>query len=88
MNLLLALIFIIVMLFYIVDVCFYFYQDRLRENIDKKMNDIYREYQLKEIKLDKYEHRVRRSIFNYSQILYFLMMFLLIVISVKLNCLS
>lgn len=78
--LLLALIFAIVVLFYLVDICFYFYQDRLRENIDRKMNDMYREYQLEEINLDKYKNRIKRSMFNYSHMLYFLIMSLIILI--------
>ena len=48
--------------------------------IDRKMNDMYREYQLEEINLDKYKNRIKRSMFNYSHMLYFLIMSLIILI--------
>ena len=42
--------------------------------------NMYREYQLEEINLDKYKNRIKRSMFNYSHMLYFLIMSLIILI--------
>ncbi|WP_312648984.1 hypothetical protein [Aminipila sp.] len=58
-------------LFYIVDVVLYFYQDRLREKMVIEGNEIRKRYKLTEKVINKNKHRVRKSFFNGSQIMYF-----------------
>ncbi|MFV0516951.1 MAG: hypothetical protein ACK5MV_06110 [Aminipila sp.] len=57
-------------LFYIVDVVLYFYQDRLREKMVIEENEIRKRYKLTEKVINKNKHRVRKSFFNVSQIMY------------------
>lgn len=58
-------------LFYAVDVVLYFYQDRLRENMDSRLNEIKKRNGLPIHIENKDKGRLLRSFFNGSQILYF-----------------
>ena len=61
---------LIPVLFYFVDVVLYFYQDRLRENISTKINEIKKRNGLPIQSLSQRKPRLLRSFFNGSQILY------------------
>lgn len=61
---------LIPILFYAVDVVLYYYQDRLRENMNSKMNDIKKRHRLAAQAENRNKKRLLRSFFNGSQILY------------------
>lgn len=58
-------------LFYFVDVFLYFYQDRLRENMSKQIDEIKKRNGLEIQPPSKKKNRLFRSLFNGSQTLYF-----------------
>jgi len=61
---------LIPILFYSVDVVLYFYQDRLRENMGKRINEIKKRNGLLILPSSKSKPRLLRSFFNGSQIIY------------------
>lgn len=61
---------LIPVLFYAVDVVLYFYQDRLRENMNKRMDEIKKRNGLPVRSENRSKRRLFRSFFNGSQILY------------------
>ena len=61
---------LIPVLFYAVDVVLYFYQDRLRENMNKRMDEIKKRNGLPVRSENGSKRRLFRSFFNGSQILY------------------
>lgn len=61
---------LIPILFYSVDVVLYFYQDRLRENMNMKINEIKKRNGLPVKPLNQRKSRLLRSFINGSQILY------------------
>lgn len=76
---------IIALLFYIVDVCFYYYQDKLRNAMIKEENKIRERHDIRQREFgrrDKICDRVFRSIFNGSQIMYWILMLVSVVILV------
>lgn len=76
---------IIALLFYIVDVCFYYYQDKLRNAMIKEENKIRDRHKIEQREFgrqDKMCGRVSRSIFNGSQIMYWILMLVSVVILV------
>lgn len=62
--------FFIPVLFYAVDVVLYFYQDRLRENMNNKINSIRKRHGLKSEPIIRNKKRLWRSFINGSQVLY------------------
>lgn len=80
---------IIALLFYIVDVCFYYYQDKLRDTMVKEENKIrcrhslpVQEFNRQTIVGNKICNRVFRSLLNGSQIMYWILMLVSVVILV------
>ena len=61
---------LIPVLFYAVDVVLYFYQDRLRENMNKRMDEIKKRNGLPVRSENRSKRRLFRSFFNGSKILY------------------
>lgn len=61
---------LIPILFYAVDVVLYYYQDRLRENMNNKMNDIKKRHRIVVQPSNRNNKRLLRSFINGSQILY------------------
>lgn len=76
---------IIALLFYIVDVFFYFYQDKLRTAMIKEENKIRDRHEIGRREFDRRDKmcdRVSRSILNGSQIMYWVLMLVSVVILV------
>ncbi|WP_130868585.1 hypothetical protein [Intestinimonas massiliensis (ex Afouda et al. 2020)] len=78
---------IIALLFYIIDVCFYYYQDKLRDTMVTEENKIrYRhrlpaqEFNRRTIVGNKIFDRIFRSLLNGSQIMYWILMLVSVVI--------
>lgn len=61
---------LIPILFYAVDVVLYYYQDRLRENMNNKMNDIKERHRIVVQPSNRNNKRLLHSFINGSQILY------------------
>lgn len=70
--------FAILIFFYLLDSMTYYYQDKLRESIAKEQNSIRRRNGVKEEKVERTNWRFLRSLVNWSHLLYYIVVAILI----------
>lgn len=70
--------FAILIFFYLLDSMTYYYQDKLREGIAKEQNAIRKRNGVKEEKVERTNWRFLRSLVNWSHLLYYIVVAILI----------